>query len=424
MEKIFSAIPFFYGATAESPNTVRLEIRMKDLVESETLARAVKTTLRRYPYFLTKVVVSENAIYLDKNDRSFEVREGTLPPVLGAEEVNYHLLSVAYEEKLILVDFFHGLADGGGILPFVRTLLYYYCCGRYGKELNAEGIRLAGSAIPEEEIREPYPQCLDGVYKPFGRYQSKPAFQLREGGLVSSRKPMACQIRVSEDAFMSYTKANDGSPGTMAAVFMFHALRDLHPESELPFICGMAMNIRSVLHKEQSHHSLVSQLFLEDKPAMKHMETETVAACCRGMVMLQSQPENIMISVQHNMGFFKMMEGMPDIPSRQQYMGRIVRKSMNMDTFKVSYVGRANLGESEQYVEGMESLVDINGAGIMIEINALNGLFDFCFMQEFEEDIYVKMFVKKMEAAGIQCEMGELRPLGIPGFTLGGNYDK
>lgn len=67
---------------------------------------------------------------------------------------------------------------------------------------------------------------------------------------------------------------------------------------------------------------------------------------------------------------------------------------------------------------GIESFVDIGGAGIMVEINALNGYFHLCFMQEFAEDIYVNEFIRQLEKEGIPCEKDGGGEFLIPGIRL------
>ena len=50
----------------------------------------------------------------------------------------------------------HGLTDGRGILPFAKTLLYYYCLNHYKIDPQMSDVRLLGDAIPEAEVADPY----------------------------------------------------------------------------------------------------------------------------------------------------------------------------------------------------------------------------------------------------------------------------
>lgn len=418
MERIISAMPFYYGASKEAPNTALVSVELQDEVRYELLRDVVSDVMERYPYFMVKPVVQGNEYVLEENREPVAVVAGTASVALGGGEANGHLLAFSCEANRIYLSFFHGLADGAGIFPLLRSVLYYYCREYYDGKIDATGIRLIGSPIPEEEREEPYPLSVDEGIAPMGRYKGKPAFQLRDGGRITSEGAYYYRIRIPEDAFIKYTKANDGSPATMVSVFLYRAIAELHEEEEKSIVCGMAMNIRPVLNKPMCHHSVVSQLFLEYKPSMKTMDIQTLATCSRGMVLLQSQPENVWTSVRNNLSFFEQLGKMPELSQRQEYMKQVVARSMQMDTYKVSYVGKAALGGAEKYVRAIESYVDIGGAGIMVEINALNGYFHLCFMQEFAEDVYVNSFIRQMEKEGIPCEKDGGGKFFIPEINL------
>ncbi len=404
MEKIISAQPFYYGASKEAPNTVIVTVEMQDEIEEKLLSDVVLRVMERYPYFKKTVVVSGNEYVLEDNMEPVVVKSGSAPQMLGGKETNGHLLAFSCEGKKICLSFFHGLCDGAGLFPLIRSVLYYYCSEYYHTVLPARGVNQIGSPISDEEVEDPYPDHVDEGISAIGRYQGKRAFQLRDGGLVGTDCPTLFRIRIPENAFMAYTKAKDGSPATMISVFLYRAIHELHPDVELPIVCGMAMNIRPVLKKPKCHHSVVSQLFLEYKPRMAEMDVQTLATCSRGMVILQSQPENVWTSVRNNISFFANLKKLPDVPAKKEYMKQIVARSMQMDTFKVSYVGKASLGSAEKYVKAVDSCPNINGAGIMVEVNALNGWFHLSFMQEFEEDVYVKEFLKQLDMADIPFE--------------------
>lgn len=347
MDCIVSAMPFFYGASEEAPNTALVSVELKDEVRHELLSDVVSRVMVRYPYFMVRPVTRGNEYLLEENPEPVAVVAGTGSVTLGGREANGHLLAFSCVENRICLSFFHGLADGAGIFPLLRSVLYYYCRERYGEKLDAAGIRLIGSPIPDEEREDPYPESVGDGITPLGRYKGKPAFQLRDGGRIRTKGQYFFRIRIPEDAFIKYTKANDGSPATMVSVFLYRAISGLHEGEKKPIVCGMAMNIRPVLNKPMCHHSVVSQLFLEYKSSMKTMDIQTLATCSRGMVILQSQPENVWTSVRNNLSFFEQLGKMPELTQRQEYMKQVVARSMQMDTYKISYVGKAAFGGAE-----------------------------------------------------------------------------
>ena len=164
MDCIVSAMPFFYGASEEAPNTALVSVELKDEVRHELLSDVVSRVMVRYPYFMVRPVTRGNEYLLEENPEPVAVVAGTGSVTLGGREANGHLLAFSCVENRICLSFFHGLADGAGIFPLLRSVLYYYCRERYGEKLDAAGIRLIGSPIPDEEREDPYPESVgDGI---------------------------------------------------------------------------------------------------------------------------------------------------------------------------------------------------------------------------------------------------------------------
>ncbi|MBR4539169.1 MAG: hypothetical protein IKO52_10040, partial [Clostridia bacterium] len=54
-QKLFSELRPLYVTTKESPNEIRIRIRMRDLIAPVILRHAVDTTMERYPYFCVEL---------------------------------------------------------------------------------------------------------------------------------------------------------------------------------------------------------------------------------------------------------------------------------------------------------------------------------------------------------------------------------
>ena len=50
-QKLFTELRPLYTTSKESPNEIRIRIRMRDLIDSDVLRHAVDSTMERYPYF-------------------------------------------------------------------------------------------------------------------------------------------------------------------------------------------------------------------------------------------------------------------------------------------------------------------------------------------------------------------------------------
>lgn len=420
MERIVSATPYYYGASKQCSNNIRFFVEMKEEIDAEMFVEAVQHTMKRYPYFCVRVVTTEKEMYLEENTEEVVVKHTQEPITLGGGEANGHLLAFSWWEENMYVDVFHGLADATAVMPLLRTLIYYYCKERYDSNLSPEGIRLSGDTIPEEEIRDPYPESVDESIQPIGRYERKPAFNLMTAGLYreESGNPTWFEIMIPEESFMKYNRGYEGSPAVVIAVLMSRAIDELHSDREAPIVCSMAMNIRKTLNAVNAHHSLVTQLFLEYKDIIQKMSIQDQITCYRGMIMMQSQDENIWCSVRGNLKINERINALPDLASKRMMMQQIVGSCIGLDTFKVSYAGKNNLGAAEKYVKGIHTVLDISQNSPLLEMNAVNGWFQIAFLQDSSDDVYVKALLRQLEQEGIEYQYREGGSIKVASIDL------
>lgn len=421
MERVFSCAPHFFGASHEAPTTVSVLFTMTDPVDGALLREAVGEAIVRYPYYSVRAELEDGWYVLRDNPAPIPVYEGVESIPLGSEALDGHLISLHYSGNELRFDMFHGLTDAFGFLRFQRTVLYYYCTRKYGPLPSREGVFLKDDPIPEEEVLDPYPDSVDENIRPIGRYAGKGAVQLFPEGAKGTWYSI---VKFPEDAFVRFSKQQDGSPATMTALLMARAVRAVLGKTELPIVCGMAMDMRPVLRKKTSHHSVISQAFLEYGERMEHMELTHQATAFRGMVILQSQPENVLTSVRNNIRFIKKLDEMPDLAARKAFMAGVIQRNMLVDTFKVSYAGSHSMGPADPYTEMVLPFIDIHGAGAMLEVSAIGEYFYIIFMQESDDTRYLEAFLRELEAAGIVGSATALAPFSIPNVDFPGVGEK
>lgn len=128
--------------------TVRVMLRLKDKVDEQILADALKATQLRYPYLCVKLGIVrdeegiEHFVY-DDNPQPWVLCKGRQPVCLFGEEANEHLLAFSWWDDCVALDFSHVLIDGDSAYRLLRTLLYEYCQRRYDSDLSCEGVWLA-----------------------------------------------------------------------------------------------------------------------------------------------------------------------------------------------------------------------------------------------------------------------------------------
>ena len=87
-------------------------------------------------------------------------------------------------------------------------------------------------------------------------------------------------------------------------------------------------------------------------------------------------------------------------------------------TATVSYVGKADYKEAEQYIRDFRLWTSSSGNGLLVEISAVNGRFTLDFLQTFSNPIFVNAFLKELEENGIVYDLQDVNELELPNIQL------
>lgn len=408
--KLFSEMRTVYETTLDNPHTFRVTVKTKDMVDGKMLQHATETTVKRYPYFLMKPSWDQGEIYFEDNDAPMPVIHADGPITLGGSETNGHLLCVSWWKNKIHVDVYHALTDGGGIYNFIKTLLYYYCSEYYGKELSSKDIRLPGDPVDEREWIDPAEKPIEKANIYAVKKWCKPGFQIADGGLVSvTKKGIVYNIRINESEFMRFNLSNDGSPGTIIALFLARAIDKLHPVKKDPVVIAMCVNQRKALKAPLAHQSLVGDVRLVYGDRIKKLELKDQATSFRGMVALQSDPDVVLEEIREYQDIVKELEQLPTAAEKHRYCIDRMNRMTSYFTATVSYVGNADMGDAEYYIQEFHALpstaLPSSATPLTLELSAMNGSFYVNFMQFFKDECYLNAFIQELRDNNINYDV-------------------
>jgi len=385
-----------YNSTKTHPNVIRIGIRLKREVDPEALRYAVDRCAERYPYFCVELKQNDGEWVLASNDRPVMIsasRDGT---ALGSDEANRHLMAFSYNDAWINFDISHALTDGAGAYEVVRTLLYYYCSLRYDVSLSPEGIRLSGDTISPDEWEDPLLRLTD--VKPRVPAEIGPALCLsEESGIELSEHHMSWDIAIDEKEFMRFNSENDGSPGTMTALFLSRAIEKIHPACTKDIRILLAVNMRPFLRAPMARQSLVGGVVLDYKPVMRSWPLEKQATAYRGMVFTQTMEERVLAEAAGQKALAENILALGTDRERREFAISASAATDSILTAGVSYVGKACFGDAERFIRDFRLHTNSIGKTPLIEISAVNGRFILSFIQPFEDDRYLSSFLEELD---------------------------
>ncbi|MBO7602500.1 MAG: hypothetical protein J6S94_05665 [Bacteroidaceae bacterium] len=440
-KKLLSERFYLTWAGEQMSWTVRMTLKMRDAVDGDLLRLAVESTRQRYPYYQVKLGMRKDAegteyfVYED-NSEPWVTSKGETPVRLIAPESNNHLLAFCYWDDCIAIDFFHCLTDGTGAYNILRTLLYNYSCRRYDATLSHErislpkgvhieriltpegmsmaNIRVAGDTISPEEWEDPAAQAKPDHLHPFPLPERPHCVNLTtQAKAMVNEAVETVNILVEEQEMMKYVSSSDTSPATLVSLLLSRAIAHLHPDltEGVPMV-SLAINQRPALGCPQAGQTMASALRLTLNNEMRGMNLEMQQTIFRGMVVLQSNDDNVIENFWQSQNTQDLFEKIPTLEGRHQAMVKSFSVVPSATTACVSYVGKANLGAAEQYVSEMYTEAYTPFA-LAIEMSAVGGTFCISLMQRFADDTYLEAFLDEFRQIGLQYRIATRHPTTI-----------
>ena len=401
----FKPNPLLYGANEDFFSTFRLAIRMNSTVDYELLARSVEKAMVRYPYFCVYPEREGETLVLRYNKRPLPVFPDDRTVTLGSEDSRGHLISFGCKDRTIFIDASHYLADGMGVDPLLKSLLYIYVTERYGTEgLEVERIRMPDSPVCEGEFAYPFPdrmieaEELDILPKaPEEAYSLDPdAFD--KDGLY------AYHLHIPQKAMMAKASSSDGSPVSFISVLLYRALHRLDQNIDKPVVAHVQHQYRSTLQTPMSHHSLVNYIPVVLSPRMSGWDVEKQNTVVRGQVILKGGRDADVVAIRHLIEAFPVDASLAD---KKEAMARYAEGSIHGKTFGISYVGKMDWCGLERYVNDLHAYIGEKHTEnmLLIEIMTVGEDFSLTFMQSGRGEKYLNAFLQEIRALDIPVSL-------------------
>ncbi len=406
----FKPNPLLYGANEDFFSTFRLAIRMKDTVDYDLLSRSVEKAMMRYPYFCVSPEREEENIVLRYNNRPVPVFSDDRTVTLGSEESRGHLISFGCKDKTIFIDCSHYIADGMGVDPLMKSLLYLYASERYGAEgLEAERIRMPDSEICDGEHAYPFPDSpmnTEDLYVlpeiPQKAYGLDPLAFDNEG-------LYAYHLHIPQKTMMAKASSSDGSPVSFLSVLLYRALHRLDSNIDKPIVAHVQHQYRAVLRAPMSHHSLVNYIPVTMPPRLSKWDVEKQNTVVRGQVILKGGKEADIASIN------RLLEAFPrdgSLADKKDAMARYAGESILGKTFGISYVGKMDWCGLERYVDDLHAYIGEKDTKnmLLIEVMTVGADFSLTFMQSGRGEKYLNAFMEELRLLQIPVNLvGEER---------------
>ncbi len=419
-----SGISSLYRSTPNSHNTCRLAFTLNEPVDPRALRKGVDTAMERYDYLSVRLVREEGDPLhtVVPNPKPVPVVQGARGVTLLTPEADFHTVAVAYEGEQVFFDFLHALITGAAMVEFAKTVLYYYIAEKYGRPLPGQDILTLEDPVTDEERLDPYLDPPAPAAAPSGGAGGggipSPALDLSRFVAMDPSRQTSYRMTVGEDAFMTYCRANQGTPATMTAALLARTLYRLCDRMDAPARFVLMKRYHEALGVPAAHSNVLGNVILQFTEAERDLDPAKLCAMARSMLALQSDREVILSAVQRRLGQEAQVLALGDYRAIRAAFQQAASRYPNLLNMTISYVGKTKLGALEPYVRALYTYVDPAASGVLVELNAVNGLFCFTFLQNFAGDGLVRAFAAELAQAGLSAELGPEEPPLYPRMEL------
>ena len=408
----FRPNPLLYGAHEDFLSSFKLVVTMRDEVDHDLLLEAVNSAVKRYPYFCVSPQINGESIQLQFNEAPIPVFKDGRCVVLGTKESNGHLLAFGCEGRRIFLHASHYIADGMGISPLLMSLLYLYISKKYGTDgLNSERILMPDDPISDDEYAYPFPE--EPVSTNNAQIWEKtldPAYSLDDTAF-DKQGLYAYHLRIPQIAMMDVANPSDGSPVSFLSVMLFRALCALDKGIERPVIAHVQHQYRAAINAPLNRHSLVSYIPVALSPIIKERRVELQNTIIRGQIILGSEPENDLRSVDRLVSVFSKDKCL-SLAEKQLAMRQYIENSIHPKTFGISYMGKICWCGMDRYIEDLHAYIGekFTSNMLLIEVMTVGEYFSINFMQSGRGTRYVDAFIEQLKDFNIPVSLvGEER---------------
>ena len=408
----FKPNPLLYAANVGFYSTFKLSVTMSDPIDHAALLRAVAAAMPRYPYFSVFPEKCGNRIVLSSNPRPVPVFNDGRSAVLGSEECNGHLLFFGCEENKIFLNVSHYIADGMGIDPLLKTVLYLYVSELYGSDgLRVDRINLPSDPIADEEYSYPFPDSPIKIDCPQLTPKAPSKVYTLDTDAFDGDGLYAYHLRIPQRDMMSMASPLDGSPVSFLTVMMYRAFCALDKAPELPVVAHVQHQYRQALCLPLSRHSLVNYVpaFLTSRA--KKLDTECLNTILRGQIILGSETAEDLRSVN------RIINAIPQnadasLSEMKEAMRQYVERSIEGKSFGISYVGKNDWCGLDRYVKDIHAYIGEKHTKnmMLIEVMTVGEDFSVNLMQSGRGRTYLNAFMDQLKLANIPVTLvGEER---------------
>ncbi len=207
----------------------------------------------------------------------------------------------------------------------------------------------------------------------------------------------------------------------MIALLLARSFADVFPDSPEKIRVSVCINLRKGMNKLKAHHGYVGGIWLEYIERIRNWPLEKQMTAFRGKLIAESTEEKLLEAFSNYIRGTERLLALENDDDRAEASKDTREALRDLQTATVSYVGKANFGDIEQYIEECHMWVPAVFENVLLELTAINNRMYVDFIQNFEDRRFFDAFLKQLSQNGIAYKYQGTHRLEIPKVHLSWN---
>ena len=392
-EYVFQGIMYYFRREKVCP---RYQFTLKDPVDPALLQQALDAALEAAPYYRVRLVWEKRKAFLEPNSEPCLVYPDSVMREMP-EQTNGYFFAVHCAQNTVYFDWFHFLADGRGIAPFMTMVLQFYCNLRYGTAFEGRTLE-TDPAYDIEDILAKYPESQ------VANDMQRPVVQTFE------ETPTCCRIRLEKAGLVDAALRCGVKPFSTLTALLCKAVRAYLDKDEVLY--SYSTDARDALGAPNALYNCVAS-FQRKLPLTADAPLAEVAVGVDADLKENLSAERKLFRIAEQMGWVYRVyqqKASLSIKKRIFQMGEYI--SGFPADFWVSYLGdpfAPSSPELTRYIEDFQTWVPADGASIGLECTSLHGIITLCVKNKVPRPGFAETLRAVFEAEGIKVlEAAEL----------------
>ena len=142
----------------DNQNIFRISVQLNELINPEILEESVNTTLNRFPSFKVSLRRGVFWYYFENNPRRYNIvkEDDIIMRSMNMSSNNGFPFRISYHENRMNFEIYHCVADGSGLLEFIKSLLIIYLAA-LGHNIDTDGIvKMIDEPVDSKEYEDSF----------------------------------------------------------------------------------------------------------------------------------------------------------------------------------------------------------------------------------------------------------------------------